>query len=121
MIILQEFSHPLKRVRFAPDGQTLATCGDRSGLRLWNREGANRSRLVQAYYHSDFTFTIDGTSLLYFLHNSIRSTNFVGEREEQIFKIPSQDYVPFLALQSSGQTIFLQGGPRKRRLECWSW
>jgi WD40 repeat protein len=126
MIVLHEsgYAPKLKRVRFSPDGRTLVTIGEWGDLRLWNRDVANRSRVVQEYYRSDFAFTSDGSSLLYILNNSIRSTNFVGGRDVHIFTIPSETNVHLLALQVSGRAIFLRESrdwPAGRRLECWSW
>ncbi len=64
MIVLHDGGESLNRVQFSPHGRMLATSGDKSGLRCWDLNAPNRSRLASQYGTRLFAFSRDG-GLLY--------------------------------------------------------
>src|SRR5262249_57573941 len=121
MIVLQDSSQPLKRVRLSPDGRTLATGSDRAGIRLWNLRGALQPKLVRGLFQCDITFTPDGTALLTGFYEPIRSTHVVSGRDELVLTIPAAPMVWPAAMYADGRALFVRSRSHGRQVECWSW
>jgi WD40 repeat protein len=123
MIVLQDSSQPLKRVRLSPDGRTLATGSDRAGIRLWNLRATSQPKIVAGgrLFQCDITFTRDGTALLTGFYEAIRSTEVVSGREELVLRIPAAPMVWPAAIYADGRALFVRSRSHGRQVECWSW
>jgi len=121
MIVLQDSGQPLKRVRLSPDGRTLATGGDRAGIRLWNLRAATQPKIVRGLFPCDIAFTPDGAALLTGFYEAVRSTSVVSGRDELVLSIPAAPHVWPAALYPDGRALFVRSRSHGRQVECWSW
>jgi hypothetical protein len=122
MIVLHESDKPLKRVRFAPGGRTVATCGDTGKIRVWDLNVPARSRVLSKGYDHEIVFTSDGLLLSYCGSGVFQGMDVITLEVRDVSSGVSGYWAnQCLAVDSNGRVIFVNRQHRPHRLECWSW